>query len=180
MDVETNLVWIDLEMTGLNPEQDVIVEIASIITDSNLRVIAEGPSLVIHQPMPILERMDDWVKKIHTQSGLTSEILESTVTLAGAEEQTLAFIKAHCQEKKALLCGNSVWQDKVFLQKYMPRITQFLFYRIIDVSSVKEIVTRWYPNDPHAFYKKPDTHRALPDIRESIAELRHYRKYFFV
>ena len=180
MEKETNLVWIDLEMTGLNPDEDVILEIASIVTDSNLNVIEEGPALIMHQPEGKLAAMNDWVQDAHTQSGLINAVRASSITVEQAEEQTLTFLRRHCQPEQALLCGNSIWQDRAFLRRYMPRIIDFLYYRMIDVTSVKEIVSRWYPDDPQAEFEKKDTHRALDDIRESIAELRHYRKYFFV
>ena len=180
MDGGTNLVWIDLEMTGLNPEQDAILEIASIVTDNNLNVIEEGPSLIIHQPENVLATMSEWSRDMHTQSGLINEVRSSKVSLEDAYQQTLSFIKKNCEQQQALLCGNSVWQDRAFLRRYMPEIIEFLYYRLIDVTTVKELVARWYPDDPQVEMVKKDTHRALADIRESIAELRHYRKYFFV
>lgn len=180
MDANTNLVWIDLEMTGLNPDSDVIVEIASIVTDGNLNIIEEGPALVIHQPEEELAKMGEWVRTQHTKTGLVDEIRKSTVSIKEAEEKTMLFLRKHCVPRKAVLCGNSVWNDRLFMSKQMPEITNFLHYRLIDVTSVKELVQRWYPNDPHIEFVKKDTHRALSDIRESIAELRHYRKYFFV
>lgn len=180
MERGTNLVWIDLEMTGLDPKKDAIIEIASIITDSNLHVIEEGPSLVVHQPENILQSMPAVVKEMHTKSGLLAEVKRSTLSLEQANDATLSFIKENCQPGRALLCGNSVWQDRAFLQQYMPTIVSYLNYRIIDVTSVKELAARWYPNDPHIEFKKTDTHRAMADIRESIAELKHYKKYFFI
>ncbi len=177
---ETNLVWIDLEMTGLDPQKDVILEIATLITDSQLTIIEEGPTFVIQQPEAALERMGDWVKNAHAKSGLTERVRTEGIPLAHAQAKTLAFIMQHCQKDKALLCGNSVWQDRAFLVNYMPNIIAYLNYRLIDVSTVKELVKRWYPDDEHAKFKKSDNHRALEDIRESVAELRHYRKYFFV
>ncbi|MDP3889335.1 MAG: oligoribonuclease [bacterium] len=180
MEEDTNLVWIDLEMTGLDPNTDVILEIASIVTDSHLTVLEEGPHVVIHQPDEKLNKMNEWVREQHTRSGLLEQVRESTITIAQAEEKTLSFLRGHCKPEIAPLCGNSVWQDRAFMSKYTPRIVNFLYYRIIDVTSVKEIALRWYPDDVHATFKKKDTHRALEDIRESIAELRHYRKYFFV
>lgn len=174
------LVWIDLEMTGLNPEKDVIVEIASIVTDCNLQVIEEGPSLVIHHDDAVLAAMDEQVRTFHTASALLDQIRTSTVTLANAELQTYEFIKKHGGGGLPLLCGNTVWQDRIFLQRYMPRILELLHYRIIDVTTIKELVVRWYPHDPDVYFNKQETHRALADIRESIAELKHYRRYFFV
>lgn len=174
-----NLVWIDLEMTGLNINSDTIVEIATIITDGQLNEIAQGPDLVIYQPEEVLDKMSDWVKNAHTRSGLIERIRTSTTTLEEAEQQTLEFIKEHCVENTGLLAGNSVWNDKFFLNRYMPSITGYLNYRIVDVTSVRELLVRWYPEDPKLEFKKADKHRALIDIRESIEELRHYRTYFF-
>ena len=180
MNVKNNLVWIDLEMTGLDVKKDVILEIACIITDGELNVIAEGPSLVIHQSEDLLVSMDAWPKQHHTQSGLLERVRMSSVTTEQAEDQVLTFIKQYCSLGTALLAGNSVWQDRIFLQAYMPYILQYLHYRIIDVTSIKELVARWYPNNPHVKFEKKNTHRALQDIHESIAELEHFRRYFFV
>jgi len=173
------LVWIDLEMSGLDLEKDVILEIASIITDDTLTVIEEGPSLVIHQSKEIMNNMNQWCTEHHKKSGLTDAVLASTTTIEEAEQKTLEFIQKHCPQGTGILSGNSVWQDRNFLQKYMPRITDYLHYRILDVTSIKVVARKWYPNNPHAEYKKKDTHRALDDIYESIAELQNYRKYFF-
>jgi len=180
MNNEQNLVWIDLEMTGLDPERHAIVEIATIITDGQLNELAEGPTLVIHQPEEVLALMDEWVVTTHGKSGLIQKIHESTISTQEAEQETLYFIQQYCAKNRGILAGNSVWQDKFFLQRYMPRITNYLNYRIVDVTSVKEILYRWYPKDSRLDFKKIDTHRALSDIRESIEELRHYRKNFFV
>lgn len=180
MKSSNNFVWIDCEMTGLSVEQDVLLEIATIITDSNLNEIAQGPSLVIHQPDEVLENMNEWCQRQHKVSGLTDAVRASTVTLQQAQDETLAFIRKHCMPKTALLAGNTVWQDRLFLNKYTPSIVEYLHYRLIDVSSVKELVKRWYPNDPRIEFKKPDNHRALDDIRASIEELRYYRTNFFV
>jgi len=174
---EQNLVWIDLEMTGLNPERNVILEIASIITDSNLNIIALGPSLVIYQPEDMLNMMEAWSHAQHTKSGLLDKVRTSHVSLQEAEQQTLSFIQQHCVQGTALLAGNSVWQDRAFLRVYMPALINYLYYRLIDVTTIKELVLRWYPN--HAEFKKADTHRALEDIQESIAELCYYRENFF-
>lgn len=173
------LVWIDLEMTGLDTSRHVILEIATIITDNDLNIIATGPHLVIHQSDQILEQMNDWCKKQHGISGLTQAVRESQTSLAQAEEETLAFLQTYCKKGTAILCGNSVYQDRIFLSVYMPKIISFLNYRLIDVSSVKELVRRWYPKDPLAEFKKQDTHRALTDIQESIGELKNYREHFF-
>lgn len=181
MDRSTRLVWIDLEMTGLDPERDVILEIATIITDDELQVIAEGPSLVIRPDDALLDRISDEVKELFSKSDLLERVKQSTTLLEDAQAQTVAFIKQHCaNDAPPPLCGNSVWQDRVFLKRYMPQILDLLHYRMIDVSTIKELVNRWYPNDPDAEFAKAETHRALADIRESIAELKHYRECFFV
>lgn len=180
MSRDKNLIWLDLEMTGLNLQKDVILEIASVITDSQLNVIAQGPEFIIHQPDDALEKMNDEVKKMHTKSGLIEQVKKSSTTLAHAETETLAFFKKHCDPDTALLAGNSVWQDKNFLQKYMPSLVDFCYYRILDVTAIKEVVARWYPDHPQAEYKKKETHRALDDALESIEELKHFRKYFFI
>lgn len=173
------LVWIDLEMTGLDLKTCTIIEIATIVTDGDLEVIAEGPSLAIHQPLEVLEAMDDWNVHHHRASGLWERVLESKVTMAEAEARTVEFLKLFVEEKDAPLCGNSVWQDRRFLIKYMPQVNDHLHHRLIDVSSIKELVYRWYPP---AFYPPPKqkTHLALNDIRESIEELRFYREHVFV
>lgn len=172
-------VWIDCEMTGLDITKDVLIEIATIITDTDMNLIEEGPDLVIHQPEQALSDMIPIVQDLHASSGLIDEVRKSTITVAEAEEQTLSFIQKHCQQSQAVLAGNSVWQDRNFLCKYMPRITDFLNYRIVDVSSVKLLVRQWYPNDSNIRFKKAETHRALTDIQESISELKHYKKFFF-
>jgi len=179
-DVMGNLVWLDLEMTGLNIVNDVILEIACVITDGNLNVIAEGPSFIINQPEETLAAMGKWCQDHHGKTGLTDAVRQSTTTLEQAELETIAFVKQHCPIHTAVLAGNSVWQDRVFLDKYMPSITNYLHYRIVDVTSIKELVKRWYPQDRNIEFKKSDRHRALSDVYESIAELKHFRKYFFV
>ncbi len=175
---ENNLVWIDCEMTGLIPEEDTILEIATIVTDSQLNVLAEGPVLAIHQPEEILTNMDEWNTTHHTESGLLDRVRQSTVTLAEAEAQTLAFLKEHTFPRTAPLCGNSIAQDKMFLRLYMPAIIEHLHYRMIDVSSIKELVRRWFPEPMHAPAKR-NAHLALDDIRESIEELQYYRTNIF-
>lgn len=180
MDRQTNLVWIDLEMTGLNLPEDVILEIAVVITDKDLNIIAQGPSLVIKQPDAILDSMNEWCKKQHGLSGLTQEVRAATISLMQAEEQLCDFIKDYCIKGKAILCGNSIWQDKAFIQYYMPKLNSFFHYKIVDVSSIKELVIRWYPKSPYADIKKVDKHRALPDILESIKVLINYRTHFFI
>lgn len=177
-DKNNNLVWIDMEMTGLDPEKESIIEIATIITDGQLNILAEGPCLVIHQGAKLLGTMDDWNKKQHKKSGLIDEVKKSDMTLKRAEQLTLDFIKHYCLPQSAPLCGNAVHHDRRFLVKYMPRLHEYLHYRHIDVSTIKTLVTHWYPKSKDVF-KKRDTHRALDDIRESIEELRFYRKNFF-
>jgi oligoribonuclease len=172
------MVWVDLEMTGLDPQVSVIVEIATIVTESDLTVVAEGPSLVIHQPEEALAAMNDYVRELHTHSGLLERIRASTVSLADATSQTLAFLTQHCAKGTAPLCGNSVWKDRSFLERYMPSIIDLLHYRIVDVSTVKELARRWYPPELQAPRKK-ELHRALDDVRESIEELQWYRAKLF-
>jgi len=174
------LFWVDLEMTGLNPRYDTILEIASIVTDDQLNIIAEGPNLVIHQDEATLLRMNDWCKEHHASTGLTEAVKNSSITMLEAEKKTLAFMKEHCVEKEAMLCGNSIWTDRSFLTEYMPQVTNFVHYRVIDVSSIKQLIYLWYPHNPHIEFPKKKNHRALDDIRESIEELKHYRQYFFV
>jgi oligoribonuclease len=168
------LVWIDLEMTGLDPENCVIVEIASIVTESDLTLVAEGPNLVIHQPEEELAKMAPVVVEMHARSGLTDRIRASTTSLREAEEATLAFMREHTTPGTAPLAGNSIWKDRHFLERHMKELCRHLHYRMIDVSTLKELVLRWYGPDARA-PKKKESHRALDDIRESIDELRHYR-----
>ena len=171
--------WVDLEMTGLDPERCAIVEIASLITDGDLNVVAEGPALVIAQPEEVLAGMDDFVRQMHVRSGLLERIRSSTVTLADATDATLRFLREHVEPRSAPLCGNSVWKDREFLVRYMAPVVEHLHYRVVDVSTIKELVRRWYPADKHA-PKKREVHRAVDDIRESIEELRFYRTGVFV
>ncbi len=171
----------DLEMTGLDPETDVIVEIATLVTDDELNIVAEGPELVIFQPDDVLARMNDFVTKMHTTSGLLELIKVSTVSEAEAMQQTLDFIKVHSPESgKIPLCGNSIRTDRSFLAKYMPEIDNWLHYRCVDVSTVKELVRRWYPGVEHG---RPtsvgQSHRALDDIRDSVADMAYYRDRVF-
>jgi len=171
----------DLEMTGLIPEKDVIVEIATIVTDDQLNVIAEGPDLVIHQTDEVLAAMDKFVVDMHTKSGLLTMIRESTITLEQAGQQTLDFIKAHVPEARTVpLCGNSIGTDRRFLARYLPDIENHLHYRSVDVSTIKELVKRWYPGSDSVRPFKVGKHRALYDVHESIAELRFYREKVFV
>ena len=172
-----NLVWIDLEMTGLSPGDDRIIEIATIITDSNLRVLEEGPVMAIHQSLRRLADMDEWNTRTHTASGLVNRVRESDIDEAEAERVTIKFISRYVPGNHSPLCGNSICQDRRFLAAYMPKLEAYLHYRNLDVSSIKELVTRWQPELLKGF-KKNNTHRALDDIRESIAELKYYRGTF--
>jgi oligoribonuclease len=175
------LVWMDLEMTGLEPSRDVIVEIATLVTDDELNIVAEGPDLVVHQSDEALALMDPFVVDMHTRSGLLPAIKASTISLAEAGEQTLAFIRQHVPEARSVpLCGNSIGTDRRFLAAYLPDIENYLHYRSVDVSSVKELVRRWYPQVRGERPRKVGNHRALDDIRESVKELRYYREKVFV
>ena len=174
------LVWIDLEMTGLDASKDVILEIAVILTDSNLNEIAQGPNLVVTQPQHALDGMNEICTQMHTKSNLVADVINATTTVQSAQEQVVAFLKQHCKPGESPLCGNSVWQDKIFLARYMPDVMDFLHYRIIDVSTIKQLVQRWYPDSEHKKYAKKEAHRALGDIYESIEELKWYREHFFV
>ncbi|MGI8661855.1 MAG: oligoribonuclease [Acidimicrobiales bacterium] len=174
------LVWMDLEMTGLDPARHVIVEIATLVTDDELEVVAEGPDLVVHATDVELSRMDDVVVAMHTSSGLIDQIKASTCSLAEAGAATLAFIKEHAPEARSVpLCGNSIGTDRRFLATQLPEIEDWLHYRSVDVSTVKELARRWYPGTIGGAPKKDGSHRALDDIRESVAELRYYRETVF-
>jgi oligoribonuclease len=173
------LIWLDLEMTGLDPARDTILEIATVITDNNLNIITQGPSFAIHQSDEILNLMDAWNVEQHTSSGLIEKVRKSTITLAEAEQQTLHFLKEWCAAQSSPLCGNTIYQDRAFLRAHMPQLNDFFHYRLIDVSTVKELVQRWYPPHPQAFYIKKDVHRALDDVYAAIDELKHYRTHFF-
>ncbi|HCW89506.1 MAG TPA: oligoribonuclease [Marinobacter sp.] len=172
------LVWIDLEMTGLDPEQERIIEMATIITDEQLELVAEGPVIAIHQSDELLAAMDEWCTRTHGASGLTQRVRESKVSEAQAEQQTLAFLKEYLPAGSSPLCGNSIGQDRRFLVKYMPELEAFFHYRNLDVSTIKELARRWRP-DVLEGVKKKGSHLALDDIRDSINELRHYREQFF-
>ena len=174
-----NLVWMDLEMTGLEPDTDAIIEIATIITDSHLNIIEEGPALAVHQDDEILNRMDEWNQKTHSASGLIQKVKDSKITVEEAEKATLDFIKKYVPYKAAPLCGNSVGQDRRFLYKFMPKLSEYLHYRNVDVTSIKEVIRRWYPTG-RKLPKKSDEHKALIDIQESIEELIFYRDHFFI
>ncbi len=173
---QDNLVWIDLEMTGLEPEQDVIIEIATIVTDAQLDNALEGPTLAIHQDDARLAAMDEWNTRQHGQSGLTERVRRSTITTADAEAQTLAFLRQWVPERASPMCGNSICQDRRFLYRYMPALAEFFHYRNLDVSTLKELARRWAP--ALAAYEKQGSHLALDDIRDSIGELKHYRSHF--
>lgn len=174
------LVWMDLEMTGLDATADVIVEIATLITDDELEIVAEGPDLVVFQPDSMLQHMEPYVRDMHTRSGLLEQIRASSTTLEEAGSATLAFLKEHIKEPGTVpLCGNSIGTDRRFLTAYLPEIENFLHYRSIDVSTIKELGRRWYPADVNAAPKKDMGHRALDDIVESLEELRYYRSSVF-
>ena len=171
-----NLIWIDLEMTGLDPNNEKIIEIATLITDSDLNIIAEGPNLIISQSNELLDGMDEWNQKQHGSSGLTEQVKKSDITEQIAEIETLEFISKYVGEKVSPMCGNTVSHDRRFLSKYMPRLEAYFNYRHIDVSSFKEVAVRWM-NEAQV-YEKKGSHRALGDIKESVEELRFYKKLF--
>ena len=174
----SHLVWIDLEMTGLNPETSVILEIAGVVTNASLQTVAEGPDIAIHYPDKILRGIEPWSKRQHESSGLLDRVRASSVECREAERGMLRFLSKHCKKGDSPLCGNTIWQDRRFLIKYMPKLEAFFHYRNIDVSSVKELVKRWYPSLPT--YEKKKAHLALSDIYESINELKYYREKIFL
>lgn len=174
---EERMVWIDLEMTGLDITHDRIIEIATLVTDGELNLIAEGPNLAVHVSDEVIAGMDEWNTTHHHRSGLVDRIRAEGVSVAEAQAQTLNFLNEHVEPNTAPLCGNSVWNDKRFLEKEMPDIVEFLHYRMIDVSTVKELARRWYPEVPR--YDKKGAHLALDDIRESVEELRYFRERVF-
>jgi len=176
-DKAQRMVWIDLEMTGLDIEKESIIEIATVITDSELKILAHGPNLAVKVSEELIAGMDDWNTKHHHQSGLVDRIRTEGVSIKDAEQQTLAFLKQWVDEKSAPLCGNSVWNDRRFLDKEMPLVAEFLHYRMVDVSTVKELARRWYPEIPR--YPKKLSHLALDDILESIEELEYFRNQIF-
>ncbi|MGL1956483.1 MAG: oligoribonuclease [Colwellia sp.] len=175
---DTNLIWLDLEMTGLEPEVDVILEMATIITDSQLNIIATGPVFAIHQPDETLDNMNEWCVEHHGKSGLTQRCRDSKTSLAIATAETTRFVEQYVPKGKSPMCGNSIGQDRRFINKYMPEYEEYFHYRNLDVSTVKELARRWKP-DVLDKVVKTGAHLALDDIRESIAELKIYREYFF-
>lgn len=172
-----NLIWIDLEMTGLDTVNDQIIEIATIVTDSDLTVLAEGPVIAIHQPKDVMSGMDEWNRTHHGNSGLTERVLMSRVNEEQAEAKTLEFLEKYVPAGKSPMCGNSICQDRRFLARCMPKLEAFFHYRNLDVSTLKELVARWHPELASGFIKKSQ-HLAMEDIRDSIAELKYYREYF--
>ncbi|MFL0801508.1 MAG: oligoribonuclease [Agarilytica sp.] len=175
---ENNLIWVDLEMTGLIPERDVIIEIATIVTDAQLNTLAEGPVFAIHQPEAVLNGMDEWNTNQHNGSGLVKRIQASNVTTAEAEAETIAFLKQWVPAGKSPICGNSICQDRRFLARYMPQLEAYFHYRNLDVSTIKELTARWKPELLKGV-KKNGNHLAMDDIRDSIEELKYYRAHCF-
>lgn len=172
-----NLIWIDLEMTGLDTDRDYIIEIATIVTDSQLEILAEGPVVAISQTQEVLDAMDEWNTRQHYKSGLAERVLNSPYSTADAEKMTLEFLARLGPEKKSPMCGNSICQDRRFLHRLMPALEQYFCYRHLDVSTVRELARRWYPKGKN--FTKESKHLALDDIRESIEELKFYRKHYF-
>lgn len=172
-----NLIWIDLEMTGLDPEKERIIEIATIVTDGDLNTLAVGPVIAVHQSDELLGAMDEWCTKTHGENGLTERVRASKISEREAELQTIEFLKEHVDAGISPICGNTIGQDRRFLVKYMPELEEYFHYRNLDVSTLKELALRWNPKVLSGFEKK-NTHLALDDIKESIAELKHYRKKF--
>ena len=176
---KSNLVWIDLEMTGLSPQNDRIIEIATIVTNIHLSIVAEGPELVVHQSDERLDGMDAWNKKTHGESGLIDQVRASDIDEEEAERRTLAFLRRYATKQRSPLCGNAICQDRRFLDRYMPQVSAYLHYRHVDVSTIKELARRWRP-DLTSNQTKNSRHRAMDDIRDSIQELRVYRDSFFL
>lgn len=174
-----NLIWIDLEMTGLDPEKERIIEMAIIVTDSELNLVAEGPVLAIHQSDELLNNMDSWNTKQHNASGLVARVKASTTTEVEAEKIMLDFLKQHVPAGKSPMCGNTIYQDRRFLTKYMPELEKFFHYRLVDVSTLKELALRWAPQ-VYSGMQKESKHLALDDVRESIEELKYYRANFLI
>lgn len=173
-----NLVWLDMEMTGLDPEVDRILEVATIVTDSDLNIIAEGPVIAVHQDDALLAGMDAWNSQHHNDSGLIKRVKESNITETEAEQQTLDFLRQHVEERRSPLCGNSISQDRRFTVRFMPKLDSYFHYRNLDVSTVKELIRRWRP-DLFPGIEKHGNHKALEDVKDSIDELRYYRDHFF-
>lgn len=176
---DQNLIWIDLEMTGLDPLHDRIIEIATLVTDSDLNIIAEGPQLVVHQSDALLDSMDEWCTNQHGKSGLTQRVRDSKISEEQAEQETLAFLRKHVEKGTSPMCGNSIGQDRRFLDRYMPELEAYFHYRNLDVSSVKELARRWRPDVLKGVVKQ-GSHLAMDDIKDSVNELAHYREHFFV
>lgn len=174
---EFNLIWVDMEMTGLDPDKDRIIEVAVVVTDANLNVLAEGPVFAIHQPDEVLNGMDAWNKGTHGRSGLIERVKASTVTEAQAEQALIAFLKPYVPKRKSPMCGNTICQDRRFMARSMPKLEAYFHYRNLDVSTLKELCRRWKPDIVNGF-KKHQKHTALADIMESIEELRYYREHF--
>ncbi|MEW5837868.1 MAG: oligoribonuclease [Pseudomonadota bacterium] len=172
--MQNRLIWIDLEMTGLEPERDVIIEIATLVTDEQLNILAEGPVLAIHQTQSVLAGMDEWNQQHHGASGLLDRVRASEHDMAAAERLTLDFLKQWSDKRSSPMCGNSICQDRRFLARHMPQLEAFFHYRNLDVSTLKELARRWYADAPK--FEKAGTHRALDDIRASLEELRYYRE----
>ena len=177
-DKKTNLIWIDLEMTGLDTLRDEIIEIATIVTDSQLNLVAEGPVLAIHQPDAVLDGMDEWNTRQHGQSGLTQRVRDSRLTVRDAERMTLEFLARHVEVRASPMCGNSICQDRRFMARLMPELEAFFHYRNLDVSTLKELASRWAPAAVAGF-SKTSTHLALDDAKDSIRELQYYREQLF-
>lgn len=176
---KTNLIWIDLEMTGLDTVNDHIIEIATIVTDSHLKVLAEGPMLAIHQPQSELDKMDEWNQTQHGKSGLIKRVQESDISMSEAETQTINFLEEYVPAGASPMCGNTICQDRRFLAREMPDLEAYFHYRHIDVSTIKELSARWYPTVSNGF-EKGGSHLAMDDIRDSIRELKYYREHVFV
>ena len=174
---DTHLVWIDMEMSGLNPDTDRILEVALVVTDKDLNIVDTGPVRVVHQEAAVLDIMDNWNKSTHGKSGLIDKVRTSTLSEAGVEQEMIAFIKQHVGERKSPMCGNSICQDRRFLARHMPRLEAYFHYRNLDVSTLKELAARWRPDLKDGF-KKANSHTALADIQESIEELKYYRDNF--